>query len=150
MERVQGTLRAAELLSVALPEGDAATRQAAHAALRRRTRALLKDPEAQAVFLAELPALSREQLVALWDVLWLGDVPQRLSTFGTSFASAFSRTLIDLYTTRTDARDQELLCNLLLPDLGFVSDDRLERLRSLLAADANPRLRDKARQLPIR
>ncbi|HEX7897692.1 MAG TPA: hypothetical protein VF950_08015 [Planctomycetota bacterium] len=143
-DRLGSTRRVAELLSLAPPD------RASHAALMRRARARLKEPDAQEAFLAELPALSREQLVVLWDVLWMGDVPQRLSTFGVGFAAEFSRALTDLYTTRTDPRDQELLCNLLLPDLGSVSDERLEHLRNLLAADGNPRLRDKARQLPVR
>lgn len=118
-------------------------------AVMERCRALLKDPTANAVFLSDLPSLTQRQLVVFWDVLWLHADYQKkgFGAFGDDFGRALTRRLAELLPTWQDPVTRGLVCNMLLPDLKYLTDDEFERLKAVIAADPDKGVRERLGKL---
>ncbi len=118
-------------------------------AVMERCRALLKDSTANAVFLSDLPSLTQRQLVVFWDVLWLQKDYQTkgFGAFGDDFGRAITRRLAELLPTWQDPITRGLVCNMLLPDLKYLTDDEFERLKAVIAADPDKGVRERLSKL---
>ncbi len=146
---MKSAVSVAELLAIPLPEGQASE---ALQYLWPRTKALLRNPDAQAVFLRDLPSYSVEQLVRLWDVFWVNDagLAGGFAAYGPGFGPAVTAQLADMIATHPDAGVRKMALNLLAPDSRHLSDRRSEELRAALLGSPDPELRRGAEKLPRR
>ncbi len=114
-----------------------------------KIRELLTDRTANAVFIADLPTLTVRQMVVLWDVLWLTADFRKdgFGAFGDEFGREMTRRLAELLPTYRDAQQRHLVINMLLPDLKYLSDAELARLKTIAEADADEYVRKQAEKL---
>ena len=134
--------RIAELLAGEIPADQYTT-------VMKKIRELLTDRTANAVFISDLPSLTARQMVVLWDVLWLTDEFKKdgFGAFGEEFARGITRRLAELLPTYRDAQQRHLVINMLLPDVKYLTDDELARLKSIAEADTDEYVRKQAAKL---
>jgi hypothetical protein len=150
--KIKSLPRVKDLLGLELPPGDAGLRQSCFYARNHQIRELLKNDAAQAAFLADLPAMSERELVALWDVFWLSDREKAggFRQYGPAFARKLSQSLFELVPAQTDRGLRMMAASLLLPDTRYLNDREVEYLRNFFQASGDPFLKRKASDLPDR
>jgi hypothetical protein len=150
--QLKATQRVKDLLTLAPPPGDAAMKRSCFYARDYRARELLKTEAGQAALLADLPALNPQEMVALWDVLWLSDREKAggFGAYGGAFARSVSQRLAELIPAQSDPALRMLAANMLLPDTRYLSDREVEYLRAFFQASSDPALQRKAQELPPR
>jgi hypothetical protein len=150
--QLKATQRVKDLLTLALPAGDAAVKRACRYARDYRARELLKTEAGQAALLSDLPALNPQEMVALWDVLWLSDREKAdgFGAYGSAFARSVSRRLAELIPAQSDPALRLLSANMLLQDTRSLSDAEVEYLRAFFQASNDAALQRKVQDLPRR
>lgn len=142
-----------DLLAMDIPKGRDEHGTLGWVRMTQRVREILKAPEAQDRFLRDLPMLTPEELVKLWDVFWL-DAEGRaggFAAFGEGFGPRITRTLVDLNQRRDpDPQVRSLRINLLIPDARYLTDADLSALKQTLASDPEEGIRKSADRLPRR